>query len=116
MVRLMSEVNRVYRTAPQLKLVLTAAIVVSAVALAVAIMIAVFVDVQGDYLGERSEQSGGFDPSVFPPWNGALWLIGNMFPVLLGILLVMLIVARIIAGAGRDRDRTIDNSPLLTNP
>lgn len=111
MVRLMTEVNRVCRTAPGLKLVLITAIVVSAVALAVAIVIAVFVDVQSDFLGERSEQSGGFDPSVFPPWNGALWLISNIFPVLVAILLVLLIVARSIAGSRRDCDITSDTIP-----
>ena len=99
------------RTAPGLKLVLVTAIVVSAVALAVAIVIAVFVDVQSDFLAERSEQSGGFDPSVLPPWNGALWLISNIFPVLVAILLILLIVARSIAGSRRDCDITIDNIP-----
>ncbi|HEY8912456.1 hypothetical protein [Lacisediminihabitans sp.] len=113
----MPEVNRVYQTAPILRVMLTAAIVVSAVALAVAIVIAVFVDVQSDYLGARSEQTGGFDPSVFPPWNGALWLIGNMFPVLLAILLVMLIAARIIAGTRRDRHRTtLDDNFVVSIP
>ena len=84
---------------------LTAAIAVTAVTLAVTIVIAVLIDVQSDYLGARSEQAGGIDPSVFPPWNGALWVIGNVFPVSITILLVTLIVARITAGTLRDRDR-----------
>ena len=116
-VSLMPEANRDYRTAPLLKVMLTAAIVVSAVSLAVAIVIAVFVDVQSDYLGARSEQTGGFDPSVFPPWNGALWLIGNLFPVLIAILLVMLIVARIIAGTRRDRrGSTLAENIIVSRP
>lgn len=90
---------------------------VAAVSLAVAIVIAVFVDVPSDYLGARSEQTGGFDPSVFPPWNGALWLIGNMFPVLMAILLVILIVARTIAGTRRDRRRsTLDDNLVVSSP
>ena len=90
---------------------------VAAVSLAVAIVIAVFVDVQSDYLGARSEQTGCFDPSVFPPWNGALWLIGNMFPVLMAILLVMLIVTRTIAGTRRDRRRsTLDDNLVVSSP
>ncbi|MET4706102.1 putative branched-subunit amino acid permease [Frigoribacterium sp. UYMn621] len=109
-VTVMSEVNRDGRTALVSGIVLTAAIVVSAVALAVAIVIAVLVDVQSNYLGIRAEQAGGFDPSVFPPGNVVLWLIGNSFPVLLAILLVLLIAARIIiVGARRDRPRTSDN-------
>jgi hypothetical protein len=96
--------------------VLTAAIVASAVALAVAIVLAVFVDVQSDYLDGRSDKLGGFNPSVFPPLNGALWLVGNTFPVLLAVLLVMLIVARIITGTRRDRDRAIDNNRRVPSP
>ena len=111
----MPEANRDYRTAPLLKVMLSAAIVVSAVSLAVAIVIAVFVDVQSDYLGARSEQTGSFDPSVFPPWNGALWLIGNMFPVLIAVLLVILIVARIVAGTRRDRrGSTLDEDLIVS--
>ena len=113
----MSEANRDYRTAPLLKVMLTAAIVVSAISLAVAIAIAVFVDVQSDYLDARSEQTGGFDPGVFPPWNGALWLMGNLFPVLIAILLVMLIVARIIAGTRRDRrGSTLAENIIVSRP
>jgi len=111
----MPEANRDYRTAPLLKVMLSAAIVVSAVSLAVAMVIAVFVDVQSDYLGARSEQTGSFDPSVFPPWNGALWLIGNMFPVLIAVLLVILIVARIVAGTRRDRrGSTLDEDLIVS--
>ncbi|TFC30736.1 hypothetical protein E3O55_07605 [Cryobacterium sp. MDB1-18-2] len=113
----MPKANRDYRTAPFLKVMLTAAIVVSAVSLAVAIAIAVFVDVQSDYLGARSEQTGGFDPGVFPPWNGALWLMGNMFPFLVATLLAMLIVARIVAGTGRDRrGSTLDDNLIVSSP
>jgi H+/Cl- antiporter ClcA len=112
----MPEASRVHRTAPIVNVLLTTAIVVSAVALAVAIVIAVLVDIQSDFLGTQSEQSGGFDPSVFPPWNGALWLIGNMFPVLLAVLLAILIVARIIAGPSRERDRTVDGDPVASRP
>jgi hypothetical protein len=116
-VSFMPEANRDYRTPPLLKVMLTAAIVVSAVSLAVAIVIAVFVDVQGDYLGARSEQTGGFDPSVFPPWNGALWMIGNMFPFLLAILLALLIVARNFAGTGHDRrGSTLDENLIVSSP
>lgn len=110
----MPEGDRDNQTAPILRVMLSAAIVVSAVTLAVAIVIAVIVDVQSDYLGARSEQGGGFDPSVFPPGNGALWLIGNTFPVLLAILLVVLIAARIVAGTRPDRHRTNDNNLLAS--
>ena len=90
---------------------------VAVVSLAVAIVIAVFVDVQSDYLGARSEQTGGFNPSVFSPWNGAPWLIGNMFPVLMVILLLVLIVARTIAGTRRDRRRsTLDDNLVVSSP
>ena len=94
-------------------MLLTAAIVISAVALAVAIVIAVLIDLQSDYLGARSEQGGLFDPSVFPPADWALWLIGNTFPILLAILLGMLIAARIVAGTGHDRLRTIDKHVVM---
>lgn len=113
----MPDANRDYQTAPLVKAMLTAATVVSAVSLAGAIVIAVFVDVQSDYLGARSEQTGGFDPSVFPPWNGALWLIGNMFPVLIAILLVLLILARTIAGTRCHRRRsTLDDNVVVSSP
>ena len=62
----MSEINFDRRTQPVLRMLLTAAIVISAVALAVAIVTAVLVDMQSDYLGAQSEQGGLFDPSVFP--------------------------------------------------
>jgi len=116
-VSFMPEGNRDFRTAPLLKVMLTAAIVLSAVALAVSIVIAVFIDVQSDYLGTRSEQTGLFDPSVFPPSNGALWLIGNVFPLLMAILLVTLIVARTIAGTQRDRHRRpLDDNLVVSSP
>ena len=109
----MSEINFDWRTQPVLRMLLTAAIVISAVALAVAIVIAVLVDMQSDYLSARSEQGGLFDPSVFPPGNWGLWLIGNTFPILLAILLGMLIAARIVAGTGHDRLRTIDEHVVM---
>ena len=110
----MSEIIFDSRTQPVLRMLLTAAIVISAVALAVAIVIAVLIDLQSDYLGARSEQGGLFDPSVFPPGNWGLWLIGNTFPILLAILLGMLIAARIVAGTGHDRLRTIDEHVVVS--
>ena len=112
-VEFVSEIKFDSRTEPVLGMLLTAAVVLSAVALAVAIVIAVLLDLQSDYLGARSEQGGLFDPSVFPPGNWGLWLIGNTFPVLLAILLGMLIAARIVAGTGHDRLRTIDEHVVM---
>jgi hypothetical protein len=88
--------------------------VLSTVALAVAIVVAVLIDLQSDYLGARSEQGGLFDPSVFPPGNWGLWLIGNTFPVVLAILPGMLIAARIIAVTRRDRLRTLDRPVVVS--
>ena len=112
-VEFVSEIEFDSRTEPVLGMLLTAAIVLSAVALAVAIVIAVLIDLQSDYLGARSEQGALFDPSVFPPGNWGLWLIGNTFPILLAILLGMLIAARIVAGTGHDRLRTIDEHVVM---
>jgi len=67
----MLEINFDWRTQPVLRMLLTAAIVISAVALVVAIVIAVLIDLQSDYLGARSEQGGLFDPSVFPRGTGS---------------------------------------------
>lgn len=110
----MSEIDFDWRTQPVFRMLLTAAIVISAVALAVAIVIAVLIDLQSDYLGARSEQGGLFDPSVFPPGNWGLWLIGNTFPILLAILLGLLIAARIVARTGHDRLRTIDEHVVVS--
>jgi hypothetical protein len=110
----MSGVNPDRRTSQALRMLFTAAIVLSAVAFGVAIVIAVLIDVQTDYLGSRSEQTGLFDPSVFPPGNEALWLIGNAFPALLAILLGMLIAVRIVSGTGRDRPRSVESDDVAT--
>ena len=85
--------------------------------LAIAIVIAVFVDVQSDYLGTRPEQTEGFELSVFPQWSRAPWLIGNMFLLLISILLVMLIVARTKDRTRHDRRRsTSDDNLVVSRP
>lgn len=90
---------------------------VAMIPLAIAIVIAVFVDVQSDYLGTRPEQTEGFELSVFPQWNRAPWLIGDMFPLLMAIMLVMLIVARSKDGTRHDRCRsTSDDNLVVSRP
>lgn len=80
---------------PWSKGLLNAGIVITTAALAVSIVIAVMIDVQSGYLANRSESTGGFDPTVFPPFNEALWVIGNLFPWLISLALALLSVARV---------------------
>jgi hypothetical protein len=76
---------------------LTAAVVVAAVVFAGSIVQAILSQIQSDYLGNRSEASGGFDPTVFPPFDVLTWLMAIATPVLTGSLLVIAVLTRILA-------------------
>jgi hypothetical protein len=74
---------------------LTATVAVAAVVFVGSIVDAILAQVQSDYLGSRSEASGDFDPSVFPPFDVLTWLMAIAAPLFTGSLLVLAIAARI---------------------
>ncbi|MGA0568378.1 hypothetical protein ACO2Q7_13675 [Rathayibacter sp. KR2-224] len=79
-----------------LRRLLTATVAVAVVMFAWSITTAILAQVQSDYLGNRSEASGGFDPTVFPPFDVLTWLMAIAAPLSTGSLLVLTITARIV--------------------
>lgn len=85
------------------RLVLTITAAANAVLVAVLVVLAVLVDGQSDILAARSEAGGGFDPSVFPPFDDAIWVLANGAAALAVVILVVLVVLRVVLGRRRSR-------------
>ncbi len=78
-----------------LALILNAAIAVGGLLFLASLLHAALAMVQSDYLGAKSEAAGGFDPTVFPPYDTVTWLIALAAPVGIGALLGLIIAARL---------------------
>jgi hypothetical protein len=82
---------------------LTSTVAVAAVVFAWSIVSAILAQIQSDYLGNRSEASGGFDPTVFPPFDVLSWLMAIAAPLLTGSLLVLAVAARVVFHRATDQ-------------
>ncbi|THG34521.1 hypothetical protein E6C70_09710 [Glaciibacter flavus] len=70
------------------------AVVVAALLFAGSVVLAILSEVQSDYFGTRSEASGGFDSTVFPPFDDLTWLMAMVSPLLTGACLALTITLR----------------------
>ena len=87
---------------------LAATAAVAAVVFAASVVQAILAQIQSDYLGNRSEASGGFDSTVFPPFDVLTWLLAIASPLLTGSLLVIAVVTRIVVQRTTGRPSTAD--------